>query len=198
VLQAVRQATGAESGVFVEDGLMARIATLVPRPDEERIVGGYRNVEATDWPVLRPLISPGLLAKADDVNYRWLSVEGVAYGVAVVPLQDFKGQRIGAVVIVRSFELYQRQVWMALVKSLAIAALQAGLLVGALGVAINGLLMRPIGRLGGMLERLAAGDGGVEVGELGKRRDEVGRMARALETLQASLRPRGARPDGEP
>lgn len=187
VLQDVKDLVGTEAGVFINDRLMTTIATALPPADRERIIGGYRNVEATNWTVLRPLVTADLLTRANDVTYQWQTVNGVPFGIVVVPLLDFKGSRIGAVVAARSFESSHAQHASALVRALALALLQTVLLVGAVLIAFNGMLMRPISRLGKMLLQLADGDPHINVGDLGKRQDEVGSMARSIETVSQAL-----------
>jgi HAMP domain-containing protein len=54
-------------------------------------------------------------------------------------------------------------------------------------IAFNGMLMRPVSRLGEMLSRLAEGDANIDVGDLGKRQDEIGSMARSIETVRKTL-----------
>ena len=68
VLDNVKKNTGFEAGVFVDNDMMSRIATSLPKPDAERIVAGFQNVGATDWNIIKPLLSPELLTSATDIK----------------------------------------------------------------------------------------------------------------------------------
>ena len=144
VLENIKRNAGFEAGVFVDAPSMQRIATLLPKPDPDRLVGGYQNVEATNWKLVRPMVSAEALSEAKDVVTGVRTVDGIDYGMVAVPLLDFKGARIGSIVGVKSFEEYQRMRGSALVRSIAFAALQALLLAGAMLVLINGLFIHPM------------------------------------------------------
>jgi hypothetical protein len=109
VLEETKKTAGYDVAVFVDDKLMSSVATLIPRPDQERIIGGFQNVEATNWQAVKPLVTPELLAKATDVVTRTQTVGGSDFGVVVVPLLDYKGSSIGSVVAVRRFDEFQTQ-----------------------------------------------------------------------------------------
>lgn len=144
VLENLKKNAGFESGVFVNAQMMADIATLLPRPDAERIVGSYQNVEASNWKILRPMVTSDVLNEAKDAITRIKTVDGIDYGLVAVPLLDYKGARIGAIVGVKSFEDYQAQQSGALVRAIAFAVLQAMLLAGAMLFLINTLFIRPM------------------------------------------------------
>ncbi|MEI8155593.1 MAG: cache domain-containing protein [Burkholderiales bacterium] len=142
VLENLKKNAGFEAGAFVDAVKMADIATLLPKPDAERLVGAYQNVEATNWKIVRPMVSTDLLNDAKDVVTRIKSIDGVDYGVVAVPLLDYKGSRIGAIVAVKSFEDYQTMQDSALIRSIAFALLQAVFLAGAMLILINVLLVQ--------------------------------------------------------
>jgi methyl-accepting chemotaxis protein len=143
VLQNLKSNSGFEAGVFVDASMMQRIATLMAKPDADRIVGAYQNVEATNWKVVRPMVSPEILEGAKDVSVRVKTVDDVDYGMVAVPLLDYKGARIGAIVAVKSFEDYQAMQSAALVRAIAFACLQAIILAGAMLILINVLFIHP-------------------------------------------------------
>ncbi|MBC7617392.1 MAG: hypothetical protein H7293_00105 [Candidatus Saccharibacteria bacterium] len=143
ILENLKKNAGFESGVFVDAQMMADIAILLPKPDNERMVGAYQNVEATNWKIVRPMVTAETLNDAKDVLTRIKVVDGVDYGLVAVPLLDFKGTRIGAIVAVKSFEEFQSMQSAALVRSLAFAVLQAIILGGAMLILINVLFIRP-------------------------------------------------------
>ncbi len=144
VLENLKKNAGFEAGVFVDTVMMSDIANLLPKPDAERIVGSYQNVEATNWKVVRPMVSADILNDAKDVLTRIKTVDGVDYGMVAVPLLDFKGGRIGAIVAVKSFEDYQTLQGGALVRAIAFAFLQAIILAGTMLILINVLFIHPL------------------------------------------------------
>jgi HAMP domain-containing protein len=186
VLSQTKINTGFDSGIFIDDKLMAEVAKLVPRPDNERIVGGYQAIEVTDWATLKPLLSPSLFARSRDVALDILSVNGNDYGLVLVPVLDYKGERIGAVVAIRDFSEFQiKQRW-ALTGTVAIAALQIVLLTGVLFLVVNAMLLKPFGAIAKASEELADGKLSPDLEDLANRHDEIGDMARSLQTLVAA------------
>lgn len=185
VLAGVRQTTGFEAGVFVDESRMRSIATMVPRPDAERVVGGLQNTDATSWQAIRPVLSTSLLAQVRDVTTRSVVTPGGArHGVVVVPLRDFRGTPIGAVVATRRFDGYQQRTRGALVSAVSVSAGQSLLLLVVLAVVLQGLLLRPILLLRERVARSAAGEAGVSLAPLTRKRDEVGELARGIEDLE--------------
>lgn len=183
ILAQTKTNTGFDSGVFIDDKLMTDVAKLIPRPDNERIVGGYQAVEVTDWAALKPLLSPAMFAKARDVSLDLLTVNGIDYGLVLVPVLDYKGERIGAVVAVRDFSEFQTQQRWALTGTVAMAGLQIVLLTGALLIVVNAMLLKPFEAIALASDQLADGKPATDLDDLANRKDEIGGMARSLQTL---------------
>jgi HAMP domain-containing protein len=183
ILAQTKTNTGFDSGVFIDDKLMTDVAKLIPRPDNERIVGGYQAVEVTDWATLKPLLSPAMFAKARDVSLDLLTVNGIDYGLVLVPVLDYKGERIGAVVAVRDFSEFQTQQRWALTGTVAMAGLQIVLLTGALLIVVNAMLLKPFEAIALASDQLADGKPATDLDDLANRKDEIGGMARSLQTL---------------
>jgi len=183
VLSQTKTNTGFDVGVFIDDKLMTEVAKLQPRPDNERIVGGYQAVEVTDWGVLKPLMSPAIFAKARDIAVDLLTVNGNDYGVVLVPVLDYKGERIGVVVAVRDFSEFQNQQRWALTGTVAMAGLQIILLTGALLIVVNAMLLKPFEAIAKASKDLGDGNVVPDLEELANRRDEIGDMARSLQTI---------------
>lgn len=137
VMDNLKRNSGFDAGVFVDATLMNDVATLLPKPDRERLVGTYQNVESTNWNVVRRLVDADLLAAAKETVTRVVRVDGMDYGITALPLLDFKGQRIGAIVAVKSFEKYQTLQSSGLVQAVALGALQAWLLAAAMWLLIK-------------------------------------------------------------
>ncbi|MEI6414266.1 MAG: MCP four helix bundle domain-containing protein [Pseudomonadota bacterium] len=143
VLENIKQNSGFEASVFVEDEIMSRVATLLPKPDAEQVVGGFRNVESTDWNIMKLLVTPDIITRVNDVTVFMKTVNGMDYGLVLVPLLDYNGSQIGSIVAARNFEGYQTQMTAALVRAIAFSILQALVLSGIMIVMINVTLVRP-------------------------------------------------------
>lgn len=189
VLEAVKQVTGFELGVFVDNELMTKVATGLPAPESDRIIGGLRNESATNWGFIRPLLSPDLLRKVNDTTLKVQKIDGVDYGIALVPLLDFKGKKIGVIVAGKSFQALTSQANAILVNSLVIALFEVIVLAGTATILFNGLLMRPVVAVGSYITSLAIGDAVAKsIEDLAIRKDEVGKIARGCELLQQKLK----------
>jgi HAMP domain-containing protein len=183
VLSQTKINTGFDAGVFIDDKLMTEVAKLQPRPDNERIIGGYQAVEVTDWADLKPLLSPAIFAKARDVAVDLITINGNDYGLVLVPVLDYKGERIGSVVAVRDFSEFQIQQRWALTGIVAMAGLQIVLLTGALLIVVNAMLLKPFAAIASASSKLADGKPVADLEDLANRHDEIGDMARSLQTL---------------
>jgi methyl-accepting chemotaxis protein len=143
VLDSVKKDTGFEAGAFVDDALMSRIATLLPKPDAERIVAEFRNVGATDWKVIKSIVTPELLTSVTDVKMELKTIAGTHYGIVIVPLLDYKGVNIGSIIATREFQAYQNQMDAAIVRAIAFSLLQVLVLAGIVIVMINVMFVQP-------------------------------------------------------
>jgi methyl-accepting chemotaxis protein len=188
VLNETKATTGYDVAVFVSDPLMTKVATLIPRPDAERIVGDMQMTEATNWAFLKPLVSASLLAQGRDVAFETPTVNDIPYGIVLVPMLDYKGQNIGVLVAARSFEEYRTQARWALTRSLAMAGLQIILLAGVLLLVVNAMLLKPlmeIAKIGVANEDEAEK---ATLATYAARPDEIGTIAKLLQHCKAESR----------
>jgi len=189
VLEAVKQVTGFELGVFVDNELMTKVATGLPAPESDRVIGGLRNENSTNWGFIRPLLTPDILRKVNDTTVKVQKIDGIDYGIALVPLLDFKGKKIGVIVAGKSFQSLTSQANVILVNSLVIALFEVIVLAGTATILFNGLLMRPMVAVGSYITSLAIGDAVAKsIEDLAIRKDEVGKIARGCELLQQKLK----------
>jgi hypothetical protein len=187
VLDAVKQVTGFELGVFIDNDLMTKVATGLPAPESDRVIGGLRNESSTNWSVVRSLVSPDLLRKVNDTTLKLQKIDGVAYGIALVQLLDFKGKKIGVVVAGKSFEGLTSQANAVLINAMVISLFAVIILGGTATILFNGLLMRPMIAVGNCITSMAIDDVAKPIDDLASRRDEVGKIARSLELIQQRL-----------
>ncbi|MBC7545460.1 MAG: hypothetical protein H7338_22255, partial [Candidatus Sericytochromatia bacterium] len=184
VLQDVKKTTGFEAAVFVDDAMMAKIATFIPRPDPERVIAGQQATEATNWQIIRAVAAPERLNKASAMAMYLPSVDGTEWGMVVVPVVDYKNTPIGSVVATRNFEEYQTQAQWALVSMLSLAFMQAVLLAGAMLIVINALVIGPMENISDKLALLFRAEPSPNLGDLTAADDEIGSMARNAEALE--------------
>lgn len=142
-LENLKKNTGFDAAVFVNEDMMSRIAINAPKPDAERIIAGFRNVEATDWQLLKPVLAPDLFGAMNEVKTEVRRIGGIEYGVVVRPLYDYRDSRIGSIIAVREFDNYRKQMQSAVVSAVAFALLQVLVMVGVVVVTINVLFVRP-------------------------------------------------------
>jgi methyl-accepting chemotaxis protein len=187
VLDAVKQVTGFELGVFIDNDLMTKVATGLPAPESDRVIGGLRNESSTNWSVVRSLVSPDLLRKVNDTTLKLQKIDGVAYGIALVQLLDFKGKKIGVVVAGKSFQGLTSQANAVLINAMVISLFAVIILGGTATILFNGLLMRPMIAVGNCITSMAIDDVAKPIDDLASRRDEVGKIARSLELIQQRL-----------
>jgi hypothetical protein len=187
VLDAVKQVTGFELGVFIDNDLMTKVATGLPAPESDRVIGGLRNESSTNWSVVRSLVSPDLLRKVNDTTLKLQKIDGVDYGVALLQLLDFKGKKIGVVVAGKSFEGLTSQANAVLINAMVISLFAVIILGGTATILFNGLLMRPMIAVGNCITSMAIDDVAKPIDDLASRRDEVGKIARSLELIQQRL-----------
>ncbi|MFN6383887.1 MAG: cache domain-containing protein [Pseudanabaena sp.] len=187
VLDAVKQVTGFELGVFIDNELMTKVATGLPAPESDRVIGGLRNESSTNWSLVRSLVSPDLLRKVNDTTLKLQKIDGVDYGVALLQLLDFKGKKIGVVVAGKSFEGLTSQANAVLINAMVISLFAVIILGGTATILFNGLLMRPMIAVGNCITSMAIDDVAKPIDDLASRRDEVGKIARSLELIQQRL-----------
>lgn len=187
VLDAVKQVTGFELGVFIDNDLMTKVATGLPAPESDRVIGGLRNESSTNWSVVRSLVSPDLLRKVNDTTLKLQKIDGVDYGIALVQLLDFKGKKIGVIVAGKSFQSLTSQANAVLINAMVISLFAVIILGGTATILFNGLLMRPMIAVGNCITSMAIDDVAKPIDDLASRRDEVGKIARSLELIQQKL-----------
>lgn len=200
VTRLVKDTSGFEAAVLVDRQLMRDIATLTPAPEDYKIFGDYQMVVATNWTFLKPLLSLEKLKRVRKPTQETTIVGGEAFGGVIVPLRDATGRVIGSLVAARSFEHYEKQLNWALVRSVAVAALQVLLLTGVVLVILNGMLLRPLAALTRMIDGAPEEIPGERINLL-QRDDEIGTLARhlQLDTPQSEDPPRrlGSSSSGE-
>jgi methyl-accepting chemotaxis protein len=191
-IKATRQA---DVGLFVDEKMFsapltakgaARIATVTRTTDVDRVVEGYRTLETSNVELMRHVVTLKLLAGLRDVSIRTRRVGGIDYGVIAIPINDFGGRRLGAILVAKSLAEPQRKVRVTQVTFLTVTAAGLILLAGAVQLVFNGLLLRPLLQIGDSLDELATGNYGASR-DLLRRTDEIGAMAKNVDRIRERL-----------
>jgi len=192
VLDSLKKTTGFESAVFVDEDKMSEIATLIPKPDLEKIVGGMRVQEATNWKTIRSLVTPDIMTTTKQVDFKVLKNNNESYSAILVPLQDYKGQQIGLIVTAKSLKYLENLKASLFWNNIFLALAQTLVITGTASILFNGLLLRPVLALGNRIKSISKAVDTVDlsddsVDKLASRLDEVGQIARDCQILQNNI-----------
>lgn len=193
IVHTIKDTTGFEAAVLVERQLMRDIATLVPAPEDYKLVGDYQMLTASNWEVIKPLLPAEKLRSIRKPAQHTRVLDGEMFGTVVLPLRDSTGTVVGSLVAARSFEHYVKQRNWAMVRSAATAGLQVLLLAGVVLLIINGMVLRPLAALTRMVDGAPEALPG-ERQNLLQRRDEIGKLAQHLAQAAGSGREQAAQP----
>lgn len=177
ILNDIKKNTAFNAAIFVDDELISRIAQSRPRASQERIFGELQGIGATDWNKILPFMSTSLLSKVNDVSLFTKKFNGVDYGIALIPLLDFKNKEIGVIVAVCNYAHYQSLLTAALISSLSLALLQLIVLVGVVLITFNTLCLRPIEHMNALLASKTPTKDDEQLRYLASRGDEIGQLA---------------------
>ncbi len=182
----IKRITGYEVGVFVDNELMSKISLNASKPESEYIIGGMRNVQATDWKVIKAVTNSGLLAQMNDTKFTSATVNRSEYDVMSMPLSDFGGRQIGVLVATQASG-FQKQTNQVLLNVALLTLLQTIIISGVGVILIRGAFIRPLAELGRVLNSLEQ-EQTEAVAALDKsivnRKDEIGKLAKSIEIIQ--------------
>ena len=139
ILENLKKNTGFDGGVFVDEKLMSTIATLLPSPDSDRIMYGFRNVDATDWQIIRKIVPDDISNRIKDVSFNSFIKDETEYATVIVPILDYKGSNIGFIMGIRNFEEYQNQLQTVIVQSIWSGFLQSIILMMVLLIMLKSM-----------------------------------------------------------
>jgi methyl-accepting chemotaxis protein len=183
VVDMVSRAGGGVATIFKGD---ERVATSVVRPDGTRATG----TRLAPGPAHTASITQGQTYRGENV------ILGTNHLTVYQPIRDAAGRQLGLLFAGQSLATLAATE-AALMRDGLMASGAALLLVGLPGWWLIRRTLRPMGELGASVGRITAGDVDAAVPHLA-RRDELGDMARAIETLrQSRLETRAARAEAE-
>lgn len=184
VLAEIKAVTGAETVALIREAAIPADSPI--HHAENRRLKDFLAVEATDWPFLASVLVEGDVARVNEGAIVTRTVNGTDLGVVKVPLFEFSGKNVGAILAVKEIGEFRRTVKDTLVR-LSIAGALGLLAVTCVTLLIvSGLLLRPLDRLSKRLNGLAGGDFSTKVYGVG-RGDEIGTLAASTESLRLDL-----------
>lgn len=179
--------TDFEAGVFGDEKWLNLISALLPHPDPDQVIGGFRLLEVTNWNKLRPVMSEDLFENPNAIGYKVHTIEGQDYGIVSVPLTNFQGDHIGFVVAAKTFKNFQSLLGITVINGLTSMLLQSIFIIGLIIILYNVLLKHPIIQMGESLNQLGEGKSDVDFDYVSFRDDEVGELGHSAARLKKQL-----------
>lgn len=175
ILDSLKAETGLEYSYFYES---ARVLTTLRNEEGERSIAASVNSKIRDQ-----VIGGGEEAFFDNAR-----IDDHIYYAYYMPISDDDGNHVGMVGVARSVTEVSRIRWQMLFR-LGGFVLTALLLVVGISILYNRKMARTIGRVEIFLKRVADGNLSAKLDKnLLERRDELGRMAGSIVSMQKSLR----------
>ena len=167
----VKELVGGTATVFMGD---ERITTNVKKPDGSRAVG----TKLAPGPVYDAVLKRGepFFGQAD--------ILGTPFFTAYEPIKDAAGATIGVLYVgIPKAEFFD--VIDEMDRKVGLVCLALTIIIGMAAFLFGRRLFRPVGDIAASMERLSGGDLAAEIRHTA-RRDEIGRMARAVEVFKAN------------
>ncbi len=173
-VDSVTRVTGGETAIFSLDeaGQFIAKSTSFELEDGERAVNF----------IIDPASPAATALAAGSAYFGEMTLEGSTFNAAAFPVYKLDGTLLGAFWVGKDAALADAAANAALPGLAAMAGVLL-LVMGAVGVLASRLLTRPIPRLAGTMDAIAAGDFGVDVPFV-DRGNEIGAMARAVEVFR--------------
>lgn len=182
VLKQLKEEIHFDAAIFVDNQLLEKISTLKGKSDTAKIIGGYLNIESTDWDLIHNLVTPNLLTKVNDIIYHTETLNGILYGIVILPLMDFKGAQIGSIFATRSFEETQIQLKNNWWKNIFFVLFQTLIFPLLVLILFYILFLKPLNRVAPKYHRLAEGKK-EDLSAFTCRNDEIGDISKNIEKL---------------
>lgn len=153
ILNSIKKATGFDVGVLIDNDLWKETVTNKDAADPEaKVIGGLLQIlisgsvrgQKRDWKNITPVLVPTLFTELTNITQKFTTVNGVEYGYTVIPLLDFKGLEIGAIIATKNFSYYQNDLRDIQLKSLIYGSIQTAFLTLAVYLLLNFILVRRV------------------------------------------------------
>jgi methyl-accepting chemotaxis protein len=157
-LDALKARFEVDAAIWLDEKTLRDVATGAPPGSlsEDKRVGRFLRWHSTHDERTAGLVSD---ADLDGGAHRYVrEVQGVAYGVALVPVTNYAGKPLGVAMVAADFSSsrgarLRTRVWLGLV-----GLVGSTVLAGIVSVGIRGFVLRPLGSVAATLKAVADGD----------------------------------------
>ncbi|NBT86115.1 MAG: hypothetical protein EBT45_06430 [Alphaproteobacteria bacterium] len=198
VLQKIKDLTGADVSIFVNKKLFDRICTGVSQTDENakkltneeieitNTIGNFRYLESTDKEKIMSMLTATYLNKSTEFYTTLPIIDGAEQGLALGPLFDFSGTKIGAIIINKTFEKLNAMYRAKFVNEVIINIIEIILIAFISIVIYNVMLIFPLSKISAICRDIADGKKGT-FQKFTQAPNEIGMLAQVLEKLFEAL-----------
>ena len=145
VLKLNKKISGFDAGVFVDKDLYQQIATETPKLDKNHYIGNFVNQYSTNKELIHRIIKKEQLDNVTkNKNFIVKDKETKEhFGFIEIPLLDFKGNKIGVLVLIKNYDNYFMIEKQLIIISIAFFFFQIALLMGIANIFINATMLKP-------------------------------------------------------
>jgi methyl-accepting chemotaxis protein len=158
VLEGVKTSYGLDSVVFMNEELLKSVAPKLGGDlysDKNRI-GKYVKYKSTNWELIKELVTDEKLSKVKDQSISDVKhMQGVTYGVAMIPLISINGDNIGIIVAAQDFTESELLIGKFAVWSSIFAFIGVILIFSIVVILIKGTISKPLAFLNLQYQSLA-------------------------------------------
>ncbi|MBN8611807.1 MAG: hypothetical protein J0L92_14525 [Deltaproteobacteria bacterium] len=176
-----------DASFFVLEEPLREISTRVDPTmlDDDNRVGSYLKWYSTNWALTRSLVDAEDLGSLEEPARYTRTVDGVPYGVLLVPVRNISGEPIGVISVARDFSSTRAAAGRSLVWQALLALFASVVIAGGILVVIRGLLLRPLARVSVAMGELAQGQAGTTIADVESMPEELQEIAKHHETMRA-------------
>lgn len=159
ILDGLKSTYQMDLALFIAEEPLRKFATGLPGDvlvDQNRR-GKFMKFHSTHWELMQKFCTEADVAKVSEASFT-RQVQGVTYGVAVIPVLDTSGNALGLIFAAKDFSASRAAsgrsfVWQCLLAFIAIVVLAVVIIV-----VIRGFVLRPMQVIGERFTALAEGD----------------------------------------
>lgn len=159
ILKKIKDLTDADISIFVNKKLFDRICTLASQADENtkklsreeieltNTIGGFRYLESTNKEKIMSMMTSTYLNKSTEFYTAFPVIDGVEQGLALGPLFDFSGTKIGTIIINKTFEKLNTTYRVKFINEIIINIIEIILMALISIILYNTMLIYPLSRI---------------------------------------------------
>lgn len=147
MLDQIKATYGIEATLYVEEKPLHDFAKGVDPSifSDQNRVSHFIRFHSTNALLMKDLVRDADIAGvAEPVRYS-REVDGIAYGVLLMPLRNGAGESLGVIAVVRDFSPSRAAAGQSMVWQMAVAIFGIVFMAGAIIIVIRGFLLRPLG-----------------------------------------------------